>query len=386
MSSGFAPALSNNFAPCPSTNFTPNPYDLTIQRLAKQSELPRPSSRGEFIFQQERKIRNDFLRKTGPKSMPLLPTQSSTGTHLQCPKVNAKRGTSALRLKLVASAVAVGLILCAGQLGCSVLRQQLAIQGIHQPSPGHPGAATTSNKHLASVESSASPTDATPAGMSDSTIDSHKVDELIAVAQAATVRATTESTQAIQNFSVPTPDVTPLSLSKISTVNLVKIGYQKLRTGSAQESISAISVLSEAVRRDRNDPVSRRYLGYALLQAGRPTEALGQYDALRKLSGLLPSDRLAMQHAMRIAQANSVSNEVGDNDSLISKYRAAILSNPKDFDSKYDLAVICSKLGRTEEAIHECLTGMSESPSCSEKQQKFYLLYASLAPLSPNRT
>ncbi len=91
------------------------------------------------------------------------------------------------------------------------------------------------------------------------------------------------------------------------------MGYDRLQTGSGKESIS---LLSEAVRRDRNDPISRRYLGYALLQAGRPTEALEQYDALQKLGGLLPADRLVMEQAVRMPKTKSGSNELADNSTL----------------------------------------------------------------------
>jgi tetratricopeptide (TPR) repeat protein len=387
MSSGLAPTFSHNFAPSASTNFAPNPYDLRVHMLAEQSALPKPASRREFIFQQERKIKNDFLRKTAPKSVLLLPTKSRTGTHSQHEKVNAVQGKSALHLKVIASAVAIGLILFTGQLGYSFVGQQLASHELHQPSPVHPDALTNFNNSIASAGSIATTPDGTTATpMSPNALDqAHQFDVKTADAQAGTVAATMEPKQAIQSVSVPTSDADHLILSKLSTVNLIKIGYERLRTGSAQESIS---ILSEAVRRDRNDPMSRRYLGYALLQAGRSSEALGQYDALQKLGGLLPSDRLAMQHAMRTAQAKNEeqSKELGDNDSLISKYRAAILSNPKDFDSKYDLAVLYSKLGRTEEAIHECVTVTSELPPSSEKQQKFCRLYASLVPLSHNQT
>lgn len=304
-SSGFAPALT--------TNFAPNPYDLPIHMLGRQAVLPKPSSRREFISQQERKIRNDFLSKTTQKSMPLLPAKSSTGTHSKREMVNAKMGISALHLKLVASAVAVGLILCAGQVGCSFLSQQLAANAHFQPSSERRALVTSSNtstvtskEHMGSA--AAAPVGATATPMSSAAPvvaapmanDSHNIDDIIAVYKAATLSTSTKPTQAIQSLSVPSPDV---NLSNISTADLVKIGYEKLRKGSASESIS---VLSEAVKRDRNDPVSRRYLGYAFLQMGRPSEALAQYDALQKLSGLLPADRLAMQHAVRIAQAKSV--------------------------------------------------------------------------------
>ncbi len=305
VSSGFAPALSSNFAP--------NPYDQPIHMLGRQAVLPKPTGRREFISQQERKIRADFLSKTTQKSMSLLPAKSSTGTHSKREMVNANLGISALHLKLVASAVAVGLILFAGQVGCSYLSQQLAANAHFQPSSARPVLVTSSNTTAACVKSS--PT--TPVGTTTAPIssaptrlaaaadpmggDTHDIDDIIAVYKAATLSTTTKPTQEIQSLSVPSSDV---NLSKISTADLVKIGYEKLRTGSAKESIV---VLSEAVKRDRNDPVSRRYLGYALVQMGRPSEALAQYDALQKLSGLLPADRLAMQHAMRIAQTKSES-------------------------------------------------------------------------------
>lgn len=304
VSSGFAPALSSNFAP--------NPYDQPIHMLGRQAVLPKPTGRREFISQQERKIRADFLSKTTQKSMPIL-AKSSTGTHSKREMVNANLGISALHLKLVASAVAVGLILFAGQVGCSYLSQQLAANAHVQPSSARPALVTSSNTTAACVKSSpTTPVGTTTAPISSAPtrlaaaadpmgVDTHDIDDIIAVYKAATLSTTTKPAQAIQSLSVPSLDV---NLSKISTADLVKIGYEKLRTGSAKESIS---VLSEAVKRDRNDPVSRRYLGYALVQMGRPSEALAQYDALQKLSGLLPADRLAMQHAMRIAQTKSES-------------------------------------------------------------------------------
>lgn len=97
-----------------------------------------------------------------------------------------------------------------------------------------------------------------------------------------------------------------VNLTAMTTVDLVKTGYEKLRSGSAQESIP---VLSEAVRRDSNDPTSRRYLGYALLKTGRPAEALNQYEAVQSLSGLMETDRIAVQHAKYLLQTGNKPTE-----------------------------------------------------------------------------
>jgi tetratricopeptide (TPR) repeat protein len=185
-----------------------------------------------------------------------------------------------------------------------------------------------------------------------------------------------------ENVSVPVTSKN-IDFSKISTKSLIEDGYDRLQKGFAEQSIP---LLSEAVRRDRNAPISRRYLAHALLRSGGPFEAIGQFEALRKLGGLLPADQQAMQEAMRTVQANKESKGSeqfkgsGENDAaVLSKYRAAILYNPKDVDTRYNLALIYSKSGKTEDAIHECLTGMSDAPPNSEAQQKFYRLYASLA-------
>jgi cytochrome c-type biogenesis protein CcmH/NrfG len=201
------------------------------------------------------------------------------------------------------------------------------------------------------------------------------------------VATTAVPKQAIHKVS--TSVASNLDLRKLSTHNLLKIGYEGLRSGSPEQSIS---IFSEAVRRDRNDPISRRYLGYALLEAGRPAEAIGQFEALRKLRSFLPSDQVAMQQAVQTEQSiqqaklTQPAQEAGENETLISTYRAAILTNPKDLDSKYNLAVIYSKSGRTTEALHECLTGMHDTVANSEEQQRFGRLYASLATSSPSQT
>jgi tetratricopeptide (TPR) repeat protein len=224
-----------------------------------------------------------------------------------------------------------------------------------------------------------------------------KIDPQSAAARAGrnqTVAATTAPKQEVEeNVSVPPPKTNNLDLSKLTTADLIKKGYDLLQNGSAEESIS---LLSEAVRRNRNDPISRRYLGYALLAAKRQPEAIGQFEALRRLRALLPADQLAMQQAVRTEQSNKgaaqskgaqqskgsgQSAPSGDNaDALISKYRAALLANPKDLDSKYNLAVTYSKAGRTEDALHECETGMNETATDAELQQKFIRLYSSLLP------
>ncbi|MBI2812027.1 MAG: tetratricopeptide repeat protein, partial [Candidatus Melainabacteria bacterium] len=210
--------------------------------------------------------------------------------------------------------------------------------------------------------------------------------------------AASASKSEVMNVSDQSSASNKFDLSKLSTVDLIKKGYDELQKGSADQSIS---LLSEAVRRNRNDPLSRRYLGYALVAAKRPSEAIGQFEALRKLGGLLRADQLAMQQAVRTAQAMQLeqSRQSGqskgaekpkepepsktaagpDSDALIAKYRAAILVNAKDFESKYNLAVAYSKAGKTQEAIQECLSAISETTD-EEQQKRFFHLYQSLSP------
>ncbi|MBS1955433.1 MAG: tetratricopeptide repeat protein [Cyanobacteria bacterium SZAS-4] len=378
LSSGFAPSFTNKFAPASSPNFAQKTREQSIHNLTQRPTAAQPTNRSQFISQQEKTIRNGFLRKTTSKSSSSL-SKRSAGSLIQSDNCKAESRNSSIGLKLAASSAALFVILLAGQISCSFLSQQAAIDGHQQVLPKHSDSATGSRNSIANVRSSAIPVAATAGVFSNGSVDgAHKTSDLIAVAQASAALSSTEQNRPIKDSPAASSD--HIDLTSITTSDLVKSGYQKLRSGGAQESIV---ILTEAVRRDSNDPSSRRYLGYALIQAGRPSEALAQYDALQKLTVLLPADRLAMEHAAHM-QSQSASNEV-DN-TLVSKYRAAIASNPKDFDSKYRLAVICSKLGRTEEAIHECLTGMSESPSSSANQQQFYLLYSSLAVSNANRS
>lgn len=291
LSSGFAPSVSNKFAPSSSANFAPA-YDQSIHMLAHKPVAHVPSGRREFISQQERNIRNGFLRKTSTKSETSLLTINGN-------RLNAQPRFSSIRMKLAASAIALCLIIFAGQLGSSCLNQQLAGNALSQSSSGNSDTA----KNLSGAVANVSATTSHGAAVSATFNDARKIEEIIADAQAHAGAAKAEI-QSKQILSISAPDVDLDSLDTMTTVNLVKIGYERLQAGSTQESIS---LLTEAVRRDRNDPTSRRYLGYALLQAGRPSEALGQYDALQKLSDLLPADRMAMQHAMRIAQSASLS-------------------------------------------------------------------------------
>ena len=209
-----------------------------------------------------------------------------------------------------------------------------------------------------------------------------KIDPKSASAQAGrdqTVAASTAPKLAVE--SAPVPPANNLDLSKFSTANLIKGGYSRLKKGSAEE---AVSMLSEAVRRNRNDAISRRYLGYALLRAGRPSEATEQFEALRKLGRLLPSDQLAMQQAEQSESMESGESNAADTPA-VSQYQATIAANPKDWDSKYNLVVIYAKSGRTNDALRECAAGMNEAPANSEEQQRFHRLYLSLETASLNQ-
>lgn len=297
LSSGFAPSLTNKFAPNPSTNFAPNTYEQSIHMLVQRPAVSQPSNRREFISQQERTIRNGFLRKAGSKSASLSTNQTSNGTLCQRKKVN---GSPMLGLKLAVSVTALVLVLFTGQLGCSLLSQQPALKGPRQSLAQQHDASKNSNNSITTVASAPTLSVPTATSMDSNTLDeSGQIDNIIAVYRASTM-APKEKTQATQDSPVVSSD--HFAVNEISTSNLVQMGYDKLRSGAAKESIS---LLSEAVRRDCNDPTSRRYLGYALIQAGRPAEALEQYNALQKLSALLPTDRLAMQHAVHIAQTQS---------------------------------------------------------------------------------
>jgi hypothetical protein len=362
---------SSEFAPNPSARAAApvrNSRPATLQDdyiYTSRGQFAVPSTESRFI-QQERKMRKEFLHKKGSRSEAMRSTKTGTGTYSNSKPEKLNAGVPH-RLKLVASGIAMILIFC-WQLGHSFAAQQPAGNLLEQRSQ-HNDALTTNASNVAAPKTF------------EQTLEIGSKNAAAQANHKQNVATTAVPKQAVHNVS--TSVASNLDLHKVSMHNLLKMGYEKLRSGSPEQSIS---IFSEAVRRDRNDPISRRYLGYALLDAGRPAEAIGQFEALRKLRSLQRSDLLAMQHAvqteksMQQAKVTQPAQEVGENETLISKYRAAILSDPKDLDSKYNLAVIYSKSGRTAEAIHECLSGMTIANA--EEQQRFYRLYASLATSS----
>ncbi len=160
--------------------------------LADQS-APKSQSRGEYIFQQERKIKNDFLRKTGLKSAAARPTKSSTGVVSQYDnKAAVNQVIAVLQSKLVASVVAIGLLLFVGQRCYSVLSEQIAVHELHQTAPAAPTnfrnsiASTGSKSTIANGTAGATgATGATATALSlDSFKQGDKIEGLIAIAQA----------------------------------------------------------------------------------------------------------------------------------------------------------------------------------------------------------
>lgn len=353
---------------------------IYMQSYASSGFAPtKPLSRGDLIFQQERRIRNDYLRGQNEKSKSMSRAHQSAGAKTQS-KANEMLGFSNPRAKFLAIAIGVCLTLFAGQTLVSYVHHKIAVDCSSKVVAGPTSDAT--RKYVSKIVTSETSGNCTSEAQLSTLINTYRMKQ--AAAEQASVTKSAKSLSAESTATSPSvPTAVVATLSQMSGRDLLQMGYEKLRAGFPQESVA---LFNEAVRRDSSNANSRRYLAYALVSAGRASEALEQYNALQKLNALLPADRLAMQHALNAVQTNGVQSGSADDEALVSHYRAALISNPKDFDAKYRLAVLCSKLGRNEEAIHECLTGMSEAPSATDKQQQFYLLYASLATTNPNRT
>jgi hypothetical protein len=341
VSNSYAPHFSESFGVRQPTNFPPA-LDLSAQTRFRAPVTPHPTSRGELIFQQEKRIRNDFIRKPSTSSNRSRLTVLASGKVLQSKKCEGtnKHALSERRLKFIASTVAFALILFTGYISISFLTQPLTSQTLCQSTPKQSITTTTPINSMASTGTVATLSSGTTrTELSRNTVEdeARKMKDLIAIARAHAMatkpgesqKQLTESDSSNQSDAElgKTSDLNldktsylnldktsnlnldktnNVNLTAMTTVDLVKTGYEKLRSGSAQESIT---VLSEAVRRDSNDPTSRRYLGYALLKTGRPAEALNQYEAVQSLSGLMETDRIAVQHAKYLLQTGNKPTE-----------------------------------------------------------------------------
>ncbi|MFN8550739.1 MAG: bacterial transcriptional activator domain-containing protein [Candidatus Obscuribacterales bacterium] len=305
VSSSYTPYSSQSFATRQPANFAPA-GDVSAHSQFRTPAKHQPTNRGELIFQQEQRIRNEFIRKPGNCQNRANQTMIASGT---APQHNRREGTTVqalpeLGLKIIASSAALAIILFAAHLSIPFFTQPLSTQALSQSASKqldtetHLGSSTASTGNKATLSSGTATTESNRDAIEEET---RKMNDLIAIERAHSMAKKPGESQAQLTKSDSSNDTqanlsknSSVNLSTMTTVDLVKTGYEQLRSGSAQESIP---LLSEAVRRDNNDPASRRYLGYALLETGRPAEALNQYEALRSLSGLQETDRLAVQHA-----------------------------------------------------------------------------------------
>jgi len=198
----------------------------------------------------------------------------------------------------------------------------------------------------------------------------------------ATALALRKQTVALPSSSSVTA-VLPVSgskapdFSKVATADLVKNGYERLKKGSTED---AISMLCEAVRRNRNDSTARRYLGYALLSAKRPSEALEQFQALRKLGTFQPSDQQAIDKAMGASGLGQGQRPVVSHEDsfAIAQTQARIANNPSDLNARLKLVMQYNQSGLIEDALHECAVSMSLCDPNSQMYQKFAAMQTSL--------
>lgn len=184
---------------------------------------------------------------------------------------------------------------------------------------------------------------------------------------------------------------------KMSTPSLLRSGYETLKRGAAAE---ATAMFSEAIRRNRNDSVARRYLAYALLQDNRPSESIEQFQALNKLGALRPADRQAVvraQQLQRQLQTQTATSTTGGATSTATTPAATAATgqapadkgipylkklaeaSPHDVSCKYNLAQAYAKEGMTAESTHECLSGLNMPEATEEWRKKLSELLISVS-------
>ena len=173
------------------------------------------------------------------------------------------------------------------------------------------------------------------------------------------------------------PGKPKIDLSKFTTSDLIKKGYEQLNKGALDD---AIYMLTESVKRDRNDINARRYLAHALVRDNRMSEAVAQFEALQKLRALQPADQQVLEQAETAMRSANEQSKAGGPNPLIAQYENQVAKRPGDSSCRYNLATAYKKSGMYQSALQQCTIGLSETPAQSEWHEKFSALYKSVAP------
>lgn len=140
------------------------------------------------------------------------------------------------------------------------------------------------------------------------------------------------------------------------TKQLVALGYKYLRSGDTEIAVTA---LTEAVRREPNNPQTRRYLAHALLQAGSNDAAIAQFDALQSIQPLERADAVA--YAKGLIKA-------GNNDHAIDALVRFVNEHPDDAGVRAELIKAYNTIGFSSKAQEAFNDGIRVGANASQRQ------------------
>lgn len=119
---------------------------------------------------------------------------------------------------------------------------------------------------------------------------------------------------------------------------LVALGYQYLRSGDKSQ---AMSIFVEAVKRNPNDAMARRYLAHVLSEQGSAEAAVSQFNALVSLNALQASD--AVPYALSLSEA-------GNEDRAKEVLAHFVKQAPNDINIRVELLRMYSNSGQKDKA------------------------------------
>jgi tetratricopeptide (TPR) repeat protein len=153
---------------------------------------------------------------------------------------------------------------------------------------------------------------------------------------------------------------TPIEAAKAASpqanYTLVKKGYEQIQQGLYME---AVKTLCQAVQVERNNIVARRYLAYALTEAGSHQSAIEQLELIGKMGELSAFDQYLYGNAYyamdKFAQAKDA-------------YEKAIALSPNFDAARGGLIKSLVKLSQFEQAKTICMFGLQQAKTDQTRQ------------------
>jgi tetratricopeptide (TPR) repeat protein len=134
---------------------------------------------------------------------------------------------------------------------------------------------------------------------------------------------------------------------------LVKKGFELMQHGDTDQ---AEPVLAAAVKANPADTLARRYLAYAMVQAGHSESAIAVFNALGKMVPLTSSDQMMYAKALEYNK---------DHDKAIGVYANLVASDPANDQARQALIKALIANGEKERAAKAAKEGMQLSPKAN---------------------